>query len=117
MPPHAKVSNLFPMEVAMNRPHSARFGAAKQFTKKAPRSNANAAYRNKHANFVPQNDESFNKGLVAANQAMLSRLNRLHPGAKQSILRDRYSASYASPYGGKRKQTRRARKGTRKHRR
>lgn len=117
MTPHTKVANLFPMNSPMNRPHSARFGAAKQFTKKAPRSNANAAYRNKHMNFVPQNNKSFNKGLLAANQAMLSRLNRLQPGVKQSILRNRNSGMYRSPYGGQRKYTRRTRKGTRKHRR
>jgi hypothetical protein len=125
MAPHAKVANLFPIEAPMNRPHSARFGAAKQFTKKAPRPNVNASYRNTHANFVPQNNQSFNKGVVAANQAILSRLNRLHPGAKQRILVRRELAQYQSPYdvvyerpyGGKRKQTRRGRKGTRKHRR
>jgi hypothetical protein len=117
MPPHAKVANLFPMDAPMNRPHSARFGAAKQFTKKAPRSSANVAYRNQHINFVPQNNESFTRGVVAANQAMLSRLNRLNPDIKKSILRSRESATYISPYGGRRKQTRRARKGSRKHRR
>lgn len=117
MPPYAKVANLFPATPAPNRPHSARFSTARQFTKKAPRPNVNASYRNKQTNFVAQNEQSYNQGIIAANQAILSRLNRLHPGAKQNILRSRELAQYSSPYGGRRRTARRGRKGTRKNRR
>ena len=122
MPPHAKVANLFPMEVAMNRPHSARFGTARQFTKKAPRPNVNASYRNTHTNFVAQNNESFTRGVVAANQAMLKRMS---PNSRKLELIKRQLQTHHSPFGNwnpyggrsKRRSTRRARKGTRKYRR
>lgn len=118
MSPQSKVSNLFPRVELMNGPHSARFGTARKFTKKAPRPNVNASYRNKVNNGMAT-EESLTRGVAAANQAILSRLNRLHPGTKQSILHERELAMYRSPYGGsrKRRNTRRTRKGTRKYRR
>ncbi len=104
MPPHAKVSNLFPAApVAPNRPHSARFSTARQFTKKAPRPNVNASYRNKQNNAMPT-EESLTQGVLAANRAIQSRLQRMYPTRMKM-------------FGGRRKQTRRGRKGTRKYRR
>lgn len=121
MPPRSKVSNLFPMEAPMNRPHSARFGTGRQFTKKAPRPNVNASYRNTHTNFVAQNDESFTRGVVAANQAMLKRMS---PNSRKLELIKRQLQTHHSPFGiwnpygcrSKRRSTRRTRKGTRKYR-
>ena len=97
----AKVANLFPMEAPMNRPHSERFGTPKQFTKKAPRQNVNAAYRNKIQNVLPT-EESLTEGVIAANNAVRSRLRKMYP-------------MRTNLYGGRRtKRTRRNRKITRK---
>lgn len=98
---HSKVANWLPMEASINRPHSARFGSAKQFTKKAPRRNVNAAYRNQVANVLPT-EESSMKGVQASRNAIQSRLRKLYP------TRENYR-------GGRR--LKRTRKSTRKHRR
>jgi hypothetical protein len=100
---HAKVANLFPMEAPMNRPHSERFGTARQFTKKAPRPNVNAAYRNKVANVLPT-EESLIPGVIAAGQAVRSRLNRSYPRSKYYYnSKQAYNNIYKETYGGSRK--------------
>lgn len=75
---HSKVANWLPMGAPINHPHSARFGSAKQFTKKAPRSNATAAYRNQEAIVLPT-EESLMEGVQASRNAIRSRLRKLYP--------------------------------------
>ena len=115
MSPQSKVSNLFPTVEPMNGPHSSRFGTARKFTKKAPRPNVNASYRNTFTYFEPQNNESFTRGIVAANQAILKRMS---PNSRKLELIKRQLQTHHSPFGNwnpyggrsKRRSTRRTRK-------
>jgi hypothetical protein len=76
---------------------------AKQFTKKAPRPNVNAAYRNKVANVLPT-EESLIPGVIAAGQAVRSRLNRSYPRSKYYYnSKQAYNNIYKETYGGSRK--------------